>query len=106
MNKREAWEEAMTLYRKLTGNDGALATLPSFQEIEELHIFTVLTEEEGNKSSAAKILGIDRRTLYRQAERYGIVVLSPKNRVDLDKLARHRAEELREAATESVDVLV
>ncbi|MBM4124800.1 MAG: sigma-54-dependent Fis family transcriptional regulator, partial [Nitrospira sp.] len=36
------------------------------------HLTKVLRETGGNKVRAAKILGIDRRTLYRMAERFGV----------------------------------
>ncbi|MFO0733001.1 MAG: helix-turn-helix domain-containing protein [Nitrospiraceae bacterium] len=36
------------------------------------HLTRVLKETKGNKVKAAKILGIDRRTLYRMAERFGM----------------------------------
>ena len=44
----------------------------SLEEIEKRHILRVLKETKGNKVKAAKILGIDRRTLYRMAERFGL----------------------------------
>ncbi|NOT24245.1 MAG: sigma 54-interacting transcriptional regulator, partial [Nitrospiraceae bacterium] len=44
----------------------------SLEEIEKRHIVRVLKETKGNKVKAAKILGIDRRTLYRMAERFGL----------------------------------
>ncbi len=44
----------------------------SLIEMEKIHIVKVLEETGGNKKKAADILGIDRRTLYRMAARYGI----------------------------------
>jgi DNA-binding NtrC family response regulator len=47
------------------------ATL-TLEEVEKRHLSRVLKETKGNKVKAAKILGIDRRTLYRMAERFGL----------------------------------
>jgi two-component system, NtrC family, response regulator AtoC len=44
--------------------------LPLF-EIERRHILRVLDQVEGNKTHAAKILGIDRKTLHTKLVRYG-----------------------------------
>src|SRR3972149_4648331 len=44
--------------------------LMSLDKLEKLYLIRVLRETNGNKSEAAKILGVDRRTLYRMAERY------------------------------------
>ena len=46
--------------------------LISLDELEKRHLTRVLKETKGNKVKAAKILGIDRRTLYRMAERFGM----------------------------------
>ncbi len=43
----------------------------SLREIENLYIGQILELTGGNKVQAAKILGIDRKTLYRRAERRG-----------------------------------
>ena len=40
--------------------------------IERDHIQKVLEKVEGNKSKAAKVLEIDRKTLYTKLERYGL----------------------------------
>jgi DNA-binding NtrC family response regulator len=51
------------------------ASLPSqisLTDLEKLYIKKVLEETGGNKKKAAAILGIDRRTLYRMAARFGI----------------------------------
>lgn len=40
-------------------------------EVEQRHILGVLKELNGNKALAAKVLGMDRKTLYRKLERYG-----------------------------------
>jgi transcriptional regulator with PAS, ATPase and Fis domain len=39
--------------------------LPSLEEIKRRHVLTVLKTVEGNKTRAAQILGVDRKTLYR-----------------------------------------
>jgi DNA-binding NtrC family response regulator len=41
------------------------------EEVERRHILRVLKTVGGNKTTAAEILGFDRRTLYRKLERYG-----------------------------------
>jgi len=53
------------------GNQNQDALL-SLEEVEKRHLARVLKEMQGNKVKAAKILGIDRRTLYRMAERFGL----------------------------------
>jgi DNA-binding NtrC family response regulator len=52
-------------------------SLPSripLSELEKLYLQKVLEETGGNKKKAAAILGIDRRTLYRMAARYGLTI--------------------------------
>lgn len=44
--------------------------LLSLEDVEKAHIQKILTKVNFNKSKAANILGIDRVTLYRKAERY------------------------------------
>jgi DNA-binding NtrC family response regulator len=46
--------------------------LPSLDELERRYLVHVLEAVGGNRSRAAEALGIDRRTLYRMAERLGI----------------------------------
>jgi DNA-binding NtrC family response regulator len=46
--------------------------LPSLAELERRYLVYVLESLSGNRSRAAEVMGIDRRTLYRMAERYGI----------------------------------
>jgi two-component system, NtrC family, response regulator AtoC len=53
----------------LPGHDGELVTL---DELERRYLIRVLKESGHNKVRAAKILGIDRRTLYRMAERFSL----------------------------------
>ena len=42
----------------------------SLDQIEKRHIQRALKNANGNKTQAAKALGVDRRTLYRKLERY------------------------------------
>jgi len=46
--------------------------LPSLEELEKRYLQHVLEAMKGNRSRAAEVMGIDRRTLYRMAERFGI----------------------------------
>ena len=48
------------------------ADLPSLDELERRYLSHVLETLGGNRTRAAEILGIDRRTLYRMAERFGV----------------------------------
>jgi DNA-binding NtrC family response regulator len=54
--------EAMTADRKTDNLD----------ELERAHVIEVLKREGGNKARAARALGIDRRSLYRLLEKYGV----------------------------------
>jgi len=55
-------------------DDTSLATL------ERNHIVDVLKQTSGNKLLAAKILGLDRRALYRRLDRYGIGTVARRSR--------------------------
>ena len=46
--------------------------LPSLDELERRYLVYVLQQVGGSRTRAAEVMGIDRRTLYRMAERYGI----------------------------------
>lgn len=46
--------------------------MPTLDELEQRYIRRVLQTVDGNKSQAAKILGIDRRTLYRRLDKHQI----------------------------------
>ncbi|MCG3162718.1 MAG: Transcriptional regulatory protein ZraR [Acidobacteria bacterium] len=46
--------------------------LPTLDELERRYLLRVLEVVGGNRSRAAEVMGIDRRTLYRMAERFNI----------------------------------
>ncbi len=48
------------------------ADLPSLDELERRYLLHVLERVRGNRTRAAEVLKIDRRTLYRMAERFGV----------------------------------
>jgi DNA-binding NtrC family response regulator len=48
------------------------ADLPTLENLERRYLVHVLDAANGNRTRAAEIMGIDRRTLYRMAERFGI----------------------------------
>ncbi len=54
--------------------------LPTLQEVEKQHIARVLSETGGNASEASRILDINRRTLVRKMERYGLEPARVKKR--------------------------
>jgi two-component system, NtrC family, response regulator AtoC len=45
--------------------------LLSMEQVERRYVLRVLESVGGNRGQAAKILGFDRKTLYRKLERYG-----------------------------------
>ena len=52
--------------------EGLFTDLPSLDELERRYLIHVLKTVDGNRSRAAVVMGVDRRTLYRMAERFGI----------------------------------
>jgi len=52
---------------------------PTLESIEKAYIHFVMSQTNGKKSQAAKILGIDTSTLYRKIDRYNL-------KEELDKL--------------------
>ena len=51
---------------------GLFEDLPTLEDVERRYFEHVLRAVGRNRTRAAEVLGIDRRTLYRMAERYGI----------------------------------
>jgi len=51
---------------------GLFENLPTLEEVERRYVEHVLQAVRRNRTRAADVLGIDRRTLYRMADRYGI----------------------------------
>lgn len=48
------------------------AALPTMDEVERRYVLHVLDALRGNKAAAARVLGFERKTLYRKLERWGI----------------------------------
>ena len=51
---------------------GAAGDLPSLEDVERRHVAAVLAQTNGNVTQAARVLGIDRMTLYNKMKRYGL----------------------------------
>jgi DNA-binding NtrC family response regulator len=49
------------------------ADRPTLQELKRRYVRSVLEEQSGNVSRAAAVLGVDRRSLYRMLQRWGMV---------------------------------
>ena len=59
--------------RQVLPTNGSSAVSPgTLEDMERQHIMRVLHEHQGNKSRAARALGIERKTLYQKARRLGI----------------------------------
>ena len=54
--------------------DQPFSDLPTLDDLERRYLVHVLGAANGNRTRAAEILGVDRRTLYRMAERFGITL--------------------------------
>jgi DNA-binding NtrC family response regulator len=54
----------------VAGNDPT--ELVPLEEVERRYILRVLEAVAGNKTAAARVLGLERKTLYRKLERYGV----------------------------------
>jgi len=52
----------------------------SLAEVEKRHILRVLSSTQGNKTRAAKILGIDTKTLYNKLKAYGAAADAARRR--------------------------
>lgn len=74
--------EEPEVLRRLIGEadpTGDLLRTP-LAEIEKRHILRVLSSTGGNKTRAAKILGIDTKTLYNKLKAYGAAAQSARRR--------------------------
>ncbi len=71
-------EVVAQILRSMDDRDTTADSLPkagdeiTLKELERRHLEAVLRRSEGNRSRAARILGIERKTLYRKAQRLGI----------------------------------
>jgi DNA-binding NtrC family response regulator len=76
VSSRGALIEALDLPRAESAPPAAeaqpFADLPTLDNLERRYLVHVLDAANGNRTRAAEIMGIDRRTLYRMAERFGI----------------------------------
>ena len=79
VSSRGSLIEAFDLPETVTAPAHALveqpfADLPTLETLERRYLLHVLDAARGNRTRAAEILGVDRRTLYRMAERFGIAL--------------------------------
>ena len=65
-------QNAVPEEQRVEAKEGGDEVCLTLEEVEKRHLIRVLRETKGNKVKAAMILGIDRRTLYRMAERFGL----------------------------------
>jgi Nif-specific regulatory protein len=70
----DIWLSELDVGAPVVGAAGGYAYKPeSLEDVEKRHIHETLKHTEWNKSKAASILGIERSTLDRKIERYGLV---------------------------------
>ena len=62
--------ERIRAYRTPSPRGGEQVEMIPLEEVERRHVMGVLAEVEGQRKKAARILGVDRKTLYRKLERW------------------------------------
>jgi DNA-binding NtrC family response regulator len=67
-------DKVRTETREVKRLEDFYAELPTLEEVERRYLAHVLKVTGGNKVKTSEILGIDRRTLYRKAEKYKLLV--------------------------------
>ena len=74
-------EDSRALHQLVAESDptGEILQTP-LSEVEKRHILRVLSATGGNKTRAAKILGIDTKTLYNKLKAYGAAAQSARRR--------------------------
>jgi DNA-binding NtrC family response regulator len=63
---------ASAVRRHVTLSGSEIPELLTLEEIERRHVLRVLEACDGNRTDAAKVLGLDRKTLYRKLLRWGV----------------------------------
>ena len=58
--------------QKVKGQEDPDEVFLTLEEIKKRHVIRALKKTKGIKLKAAKILGIDRKTLFRMVERFGL----------------------------------
>lgn len=81
-----------------------LPPLPSMAEVERDHIRRVLVAVNGNKSRAAVVLGLDRRTIYRKIREFKLRVLSFRDCEVGVRVAFRNPPDEREAGAPEVEL--
>lgn len=69
--KRTMPEEPPASEPRAPAPSGPADTLSSLDDVERRHILAVLSATGGNRSAAARILGIERKTLSRKLKAWG-----------------------------------
>lgn len=69
--RKEAARRLEEAVRAAVGTDAPSPTGPrSLAELEKAHILKILDEEGGNRTAAARVLGVDVKTLYNKLKEY------------------------------------
>jgi len=62
--------EQLNSEKGVTAQYRTVAELPTLAELEKRHVLNVLALLDGNKTQAAKVLGISLKTVYNKLEQY------------------------------------
>ena len=72
----------------------AFDDLPTLDTLEKRYVLHVVEAVGGNRTQAARVLGIDRRTLYRMAARWGVPLGAEEGETEPDVPARLEPQEV------------